>query len=141
MQTSQLLQLKLGIAFSIIFKAIFPNIFFILTEAIDYGHPVRLAALGVSIDTIMNIEDHITKNCARRIPEIQILATNFQNNRSLCLIAVALIKLRFGISEIFPRDERIKQANISKAIQSRLAPSARPALGGNPNYQMPRPTK
>ena len=112
-----------------------------LGKAIDFGWPVRLAVLGMTIESVTKIEDHITAKCNRKIPDIKDLCEHFQKNRALCVISVALIKLRFGISEIFPREERIKQANISKAIQSRIAPSSRPALGSNPTYQMPRPSK
>ena len=98
--------------------------------AVEKGHPVCLKKFGVDYTAVREVEQYILGN-GRLIPNIPELSHKTKKNPNLCRIAVALIKLRFGQTEIFDRSEQKKQAGISRAIHRHLAPSSRPALATN----------
>lgn len=98
-----------------------------LAQAIEKGYPVCLKNIGVDFIAVREVEDYIIGN-SRLIPNLDALAKRTNKNIGLCRLAVALIKLRYGLTEIFNLNLQKKQAGLSRAIQSHLAPSSRPAL-------------
>ena len=101
-----------------------------MAQAIEMGHPVCTKKFGLAFTAVREIEEYILGN-GRCIPPMPELAQKTKKNLGQCRMAVALIKLRFGQTEIFDLAQQKQLAGTSRAIQRHLAPSSRPALATN----------
>ena len=109
--------------------------------AIMAGHPVNCLKLGVKLEDVEKIEQHIKSKCNNLIPKVNDLYCNASVNikESTCRLVLALIKVLYGLTDCTPAQQKENIDRFSAAIQKRVVPGItkrpnlfNPSSGFNP---------
>ena len=97
--------------------------------AITYGQPVNVLKLGITVEDVERVEQHI-KSKNNVIPKLNELHTGLNMRESTCRIVLALLKVIYGLTDCTPTHQKENAERFSAAIQKRVVPgiSKRPNL-------------
>lgn len=108
-------------------------------SAIMAGHPVNCLKLGVKLEDVETIEQHIKNKCNNLIPKLNELNSSVNIKETTCRLVLALIKVLYGMTDCTPSQQKENIERFSAAIQKRVVPGItkrpnlfNPSSGFNP---------
>lgn len=89
------------------------------------GYPVNCQSLGVNLEDVEDIENHIKRNCGNKIPKARELIDDARMEKSegTCRVGLALIKIQYGLTKCTNADQ--KENIVSKPKSSSINPRKR----------------
>ena len=112
-----------------------------LATAITCGYPVSCLKLGVTVENVEQVEQHIKSKCNNLIPKVNELYADPSLNirEQTCRLVLALIKVLYGLTDCTPAQQKENVERFSAAIQKRVVPGItkrpnlfNPSSGFNP---------
>ena len=109
--------------------------------AIMTGYPVNCLKLGVKLEDVETVEQHIKSKCNNLIPKLNELYCHPSVNikESTCRLVLALVKVCYGLTDCTPAQQKENIERFSAAIQKRVVPGItkrpnlfNPSSGFNP---------